>query len=67
MAARVKTLMAAYKDARDLINIGAYHRGSNKDIDEAIEKMPEITKFLQQDVDESKDYGETLDYMGKLV
>lgn len=59
MASKVKSLMAAYKDARDLINIGAYHRGSNRDIDESIEKMPEITKFLQQDVDESITFDKT--------
>ena len=37
-ATMIKTLMAAYREARDLINIGAYRRGSNAEIDEAIEK-----------------------------
>jgi len=67
MSIRLKTLIAAYKDARDLINIGAYHRGSNKDIDEAIEKMPEIVKFLQQDVDESVNFDNTLLSLKELL
>jgi len=67
MASRLKSLMAAYKDAKDLINIGAYHRGSNRDIDEAIEKMPEIVNFLQQDVDESVSFDRTQDYLGGLI
>lgn len=67
MATRLKTLIAAYKDAKDLINIGAYHRGSNRDIDEAIEKMPEIANFLQQDVDESISFERTQDYLGGLI
>jgi flagellum-specific ATP synthase len=58
-AARVKALMAAYTEARDLINIGAYRRGSNAEVDEAIEKMPRINSFLQQAVNEMTDYDDT--------
>jgi flagellum-specific ATP synthase len=67
MATRLKTLMAAYKDAKDLINIGAYHRGSNNDIDEAMEKMPAIVNFLQQETDESVGLNETLNGLRELI
>jgi flagellum-specific ATP synthase len=67
MATRLKTLVAAYKDARDLINIGAYHRGSNRDIDEAMDKMPEIVNFLQQDTDESVSLNQTLNCLSDFL
>jgi len=48
----IKTL-AVYKEAEDLINIGAYVRGSNPDIDYALMKIGEINGYLQQSIGES--------------
>jgi flagellum-specific ATP synthase len=45
-------IVATYRDAEDLINIGAYSKGSNEDIDEAIKKIKAVNEFLQQEVDE---------------
>ncbi len=59
----IKKSMAVYSDAEDLINIGAYVKGSNADIDEAIEKHSQITDFLQQQVDEKIDMQTTLEHM----
>ncbi|MGE4282497.1 MAG: flagellar protein export ATPase FliI [Clostridia bacterium] len=50
LANKVKRVMAIYKDAEDLINIGAYVKGSNSDIDYAINSIREIQSFLTQDV-----------------
>ncbi len=44
------SLIATYRDAEDLINIGAYSKGSNEDIDESIRKIKDINGFLQQGV-----------------
>ena len=49
---KLVSLMATYRKAEDLINIGAYVQGNNAHIDEAIKKMPEINAFLQQQVGE---------------
>lgn len=54
--ARMISLMATYKKAEDLIQIGAYVPGSNPQIDEAIKKMPTILQYLQQGVDEKVDF-----------
>lgn len=51
-AARVKALWAAYRDAEDLIHVGAYVRGSNPEIDAAIRARGPILKFLRQEVTE---------------
>jgi flagellum-specific ATP synthase len=51
-AGKIRDLIASYNEAEDLINIGAYVKGSNKRIDEAIAKIDKINKFLRQKIDE---------------
>lgn len=51
-AGKLKNVLATYNEAEDLINIGAYKPGSNKNIDYAISKIDEVNEFLMQDVDE---------------
>ena len=58
-AGEIKRLMAIYKEAEDLINIGAYVKGSSDEIDLAIEKMKLINKFLAQKVSENVSAEET--------
>lgn len=60
LAAKLRSALAAYTEAEDLINIGAYAHGSNPEIDEAIKLHPRITAFLQQGVNERSDFSETL-------
>lgn len=48
-ASEIKKTMAIYKDSEDLINIGAYVRGSSEKIDYAIDCIDNITSFLQQE------------------
>jgi flagellum-specific ATP synthase len=51
-AQEVRRLMAAYRDKRDLISIGAYERGSDPVADRAIDLHDAIDAFLCQKVDE---------------
>jgi flagellum-specific ATP synthase len=48
----LRALMAAYRDKRDLISIGAYERGTDPLTDRAIDLRGEIDGFLRQSVDE---------------
>lgn len=64
---KVKNIMATYADAEDLINIGAYKKGSNPDIDEAIEKIKQVNEFLLQDTDEKVDFDTAVEQMKKIV
>jgi flagellum-specific ATP synthase len=52
-AARLRELLATYRKAEDLINIGAYVKSSNAQIDRAIEKIDAINGFLRQDSHEN--------------
>lgn len=56
----LRSLLAAYREAEDLINIGAYVPGSNPRIDRACRYYEAICAFLQQKPGERADYGETV-------
>src|SRR5579872_4580467 len=56
----VRDMLATYKDAEDLINIGAYVAGSNPRIDMAINKIESIRHYLRQGIRESSTYEEAL-------
>lgn len=53
LAARLRSTLAIYKEAEDLINIGAYVKGSNPKIDEAVKRIDRVNAFLQQAATES--------------
>ena len=44
----ITRMMAAYRDAEDLIQIGAYVKGKNRDVDRALERMPQLRDYLCQ-------------------
>ncbi|MHC9080915.1 flagellar protein export ATPase FliI [Bacillus altitudinis] len=52
-ANRFRQLLSTYQNAEDLINIGAYKKGSSKDIDEDMQAYPQLISFLKQDVEEA--------------
>jgi flagellum-specific ATP synthase len=56
LAGKVVNLLATYKKAEDLINIGAYVHGSNPEIDYAITMIDRINRFLMQDINEKIDF-----------
>ncbi len=49
----VKSMMAAYTEAEDLINIGAYARGSNPRIDQSLQYIDPINQYLRQGLERS--------------
>jgi flagellum-specific ATP synthase len=55
-ASNVRDLLATYKDAEDLINLGAYVKGSNKKIDLAIKYNDSINRYLKQGIEEKTDF-----------
>jgi flagellum-specific ATP synthase len=63
----IRRSMAAYARSDDLINVGAYHVGSNPEIDDAIAKHAPIKNFLIQDVDEPSSLEETLSLMAEIT
>jgi flagellum-specific ATP synthase len=66
-AGAIRRTMAVYARAEDLINVGAYHNGSNPEIDDAIAKHALIENFLIQEVDEPSTFEETLSSMSYIT
>lgn len=62
----LRELYANYREQEDLINIGAYQRGSNPKVDLAIKKYPAITDFLKQDMLEHTDFDSMVAQLNKV-
>ncbi|MDR0403264.1 MAG: FliI/YscN family ATPase [Treponema sp.] len=65
-AGYIRRLLAVYGESEDLINVGAYHQGTNPVIDEAIAKKAAIDSLLVQTVDERSSLVETLQVMTEI-
>ena len=66
LAGRLKNVLATYNEAEDLINIGAYKSGSNREIDYAVQKINAVNQFLCQRTDEKFLFDEEIDLLKKL-
>ena len=60
-------IMSTYRDAEDLINIGAYQAGNSPRIDQAIRYIDHLRSFLKQGIDEKSDYDQTINELRSLV
>ena len=67
MASRLRDMLATYEEAEDLINIGAYVKGSNAKIDAAIEIYDDIIAFLQQNSEDESNYDTTLERLKSFL
>lgn len=67
LSSSIRELMSVYRDAEDLINIGAYVRGSNPKIDKAIELNDFINRFLRQDVSDKTTVQDSVALMRSIV
>lgn len=64
---QIKDLMATYRDSEDLINIGAYIKGTNKKVDMAIEKIEAINDFLKQGVHDRLTFDEIVELLRGIL
>ena len=60
-AGKLRNVMATYSEAEDLVNIGAYKPGSNKEIDFALSKIDAVNDFLMQDVYEKVSFEDAIE------
>jgi flagellum-specific ATP synthase len=63
----VKKWLSLYEQQKDLINLGAYRKGSQPELDVAIQKLPEIHGFLSQSIDESYTLDQSVTRLAQLV
>ena len=67
LASNMRNLLSTYNENYDLISTGAYKKGSNAKIEEAINKIDKINAFLKQEVMEVFDYNKTLKFMAESL
>ncbi len=60
-------ILATYNEAEELINIGAYAKGSNPQIDHALQKINDLKKFIKQDMKEKSTYEETINWLNSII
>ncbi len=65
-AGKLKNVLATYREAEDLINIGAYKSGSNKNIDYAIEKIDQVNEFLLQETHTKYDFEDEIEALEEM-
>ncbi len=66
-ARMIRRVLANWADMEDLVNIGAYAKGSNDEFDVALEMKPRIDEFLQQDMHEASTLIDTQDRLVELA
>jgi flagellum-specific ATP synthase len=67
LAMRFKQVYSVYQQNRDLITVGAYRRGSDPRVDQAIEQWPKILEFLRQDMYEPVGFERSYADLHRLV
>jgi len=60
-------ILATYNEAEDLINIGAYVKGSSPQIDHALSKIKYLRGFLKQDMNDKTLYEETINRLNEII
>lgn len=67
VAQSIRSLLATYENNRELIQIGAYKKGTDQEIDQAIAFYPKIQAFLKQGTHEYETFTESIDAMKELL
>lgn len=67
LAQKLRETLAIYKDAEDLINIGAYKPGSNSKIDKAVKVIDAVNEFLKQKVEDPTNFNQTIRMMQQIL
>lgn len=67
LAQKLKEALAIYKDAEDLINIGAYKAGSNPKIDKTLKVIDNVHAFLKQSSDDATDFTKTIRMLQQIL
>lgn len=66
-AAKMRKILALYRENKDLIDVGMYQPGSNPRLDTAIDMMPRVNAFLQQRTADSVDMHSTIDNLLSMM
>jgi len=66
-AGRLRSMLSVYQAHADLVSIGAYKSGTNPELDQALNCIGKINRFLQQEDEEKHRYENTLELMKRTL
>jgi flagellum-specific ATP synthase len=66
-ANKLRSLLSVYNANYDLVSIGAYKKGTNPSLDEALRKIDKINAFLKQEIFDAFSFDETIEMMKDAV
>jgi flagellum-specific ATP synthase len=66
LSGKLKSVLATYTEAEDLINIGAYKSGTNPEIDYAIKKIKDVNAYLMQETEDKFSFEEEVELLEKV-
>ncbi len=66
-ARKLRAMMGIYEAKRDLVTMGAYAKGSDKELDEALAKMPKIEQFLRQSPKDQVAFADTVATLSQAI
>ena len=67
LASRLRDILSVYEKNADLVSIGAYKPGTNRNLDYALSKIDAVNSFLMQDINEAFSYEECLAALGAIL
>jgi flagellum-specific ATP synthase len=67
LSRKLRRILSVYNENYDLISIGAYKAGTNSELDYAVDNIEKINLFLNQGIDESFSYEQTIEFMKNAV
>ena len=67
LAGKCRGILSDYRDAEDLISIGAYVKGSSAKIDYAIERIDKLNNFLRQEIDDTTSFEQSLKHLNEIA
>jgi len=67
LVSKARNYLAMYEKNQDLINIGAYQRGQDAQLDRAIDLYPLLRDFLQQDMNEAVTFENTINQLKSIL
>ena len=67
LASRLRDILSTYEKNQDLVAIGAYKPGTNRNLDYALSKIDAVNEFLTQDVNEAFSYDQCIEKLKHIL
>lgn len=67
LSSKFKSILSVYEESEDLINIGAYAKGSNPKIDEAISLHDDMINYIRQGINENYNFEDTFNMLKNIL